>query len=216
MDHGSCETVWGLVQKYGKSNATFGLVERKLEPESPLEPKNIEDTGPESADLKQLIRKQWHISEHVSSTQIPPYSSAYKRAKAKRWSAGDTQRFYEAVENFGSDLLMVRAYLPEYSDRQVYEKFKLEERKNPQRLQAAILKKSHISIEQFEAKFGKIDEDQHYDPAKDPMLQHPPSPKLSLGIAPSELTDKNETVNEREPDLDPETQDGNGIMDLFM
>ncbi|UKJ88858.2 homeodomain-like containing protein [Theileria orientalis] len=158
-------TIWDMVQKHHKSSHV----------PTPIVVKNVNNTNSEAADEKDdmslLIREHYHISENVPSSQTLPFPNAYKNPKCVKWSYTETKRFYNAIETFGTDLLMVRAFMPEFTDRQVYDKFKLEERKNPQLMQNALQTHKSISLKQYEQKHGKIDTTTHYNPHTDPLLQ---------------------------------------------
>ncbi|UKK01235.2 homeodomain-like containing protein [Theileria orientalis] len=158
-------TIWDMVQKHHKSSHAA----------TPIVVKNVNSSNNEAADEKDdmslLIREHYHISENVPSSQTLPFPNAYKNPKCVKWSYTETKRFYNAIETFGTDLLMVRAFMPEFTDRQVYDKFKLEERKNPQLMQNALQTHKSISLKQYEQKHGKIDTKTHYNPHTDPLLQ---------------------------------------------
>ncbi|BAM41140.1 homeodomain-like containing protein [Theileria orientalis strain Shintoku] len=158
-------TIWDMVQKHHKSTHAS----------APVAVKNTNSINSEAADEKDdmslLIREHYHISENVPSSQTLPFPNAYKNPKSIKWSYTETKRFYNAIETFGTDLLMVRAFMPEFTDRQVYDKFKLEERKNPQLMQNALQTHKSISLKQYEQKHGKIDAKTHYNPNTDPLLQ---------------------------------------------
>ncbi|EKX72752.1 hypothetical protein BEWA_013110 [Theileria equi strain WA] len=195
------ETVWDMVQKHHR---TRGTVKKPKVVEQSTKNTYSDFVGNE---MENLIREHSHVSEHVPSSQTEPYADAYKKPKSLKWSAADTKRFYNAIEMFGSDLMLVRAFLSEFTDRQVYDKFKLEERKNPQLVKNALKIHRNISLGQYELKHGKIDVNTHYDPNKDPFLtDDAPTKKntLSLNHEPKPIEIASET---------PQVGD---ILNLFM
>lgn len=69
---------------------------------------------------------------HISS------SSYSNRAPADRWTAEDTELFFQGLRCWGTDFAMVSRLFPTRSRRQVKNKYKREERLNPQRIDAAL------------------------------------------------------------------------------
>ncbi|EAN31188.2 hypothetical protein TpMuguga_03g00451 [Theileria parva strain Muguga] len=171
------DTIWDMVQKHQKSGSNVNVNQTKT---VNVAPKEIEF---EDEDMNLLIREPVRITEDMPQNHTQPFINAYKNPKTVKWSYADTKRFYNAIETFGTDLMLVRAFLPEYTDRQIYDKFKLEERKNPQLMQNALQTHKSISLKQYEQKYGKIDTETHYNPNKDPfILEQPTDNKKSLQL----------------------------------
>ncbi|GIX64844.1 homeodomain-like containing protein [Babesia caballi] len=166
------ETVWERVQRLGRSQDPF---ERPVAVEPAQSASNV-DLSFFGADVQCLLGARHHVAD-TAFNKRGQYASAYKRTKSLKWSAEDTLRFYEAVRNFGSDLLMVRSMLPEFTDKQIYDKFKLEEKRHPDKLHLALRSRTKIPLEKFEKRHGKIDRSRHYDPSKDPVLLQKKSQK---------------------------------------
>ncbi|XP_056849102.1 uncharacterized protein LOC130494480 isoform X2 [Raphanus sativus] len=75
------------------------------------------------------------------------YHSYMNKTPRTRWSKQDTQLFYEGIQQFGSNLLMVQRLFrsperPKRTHHQIKLKFKLEERKNPLKLDDALSTRS--------------------------------------------------------------------------
>ncbi|XP_955137.1 uncharacterized protein TA04620 [Theileria annulata] len=171
------DTIWDMVQKHQKSGSNVNVNQTKT---VNVVPKEIEF---EDEDMNLLIREPVRITEDMPRNHTQPFVNAYKNPKTVKWSYTDTKRFYNAIETFGTDLMLVRAFLPEYTDRQIYDKFKLEERKNPQLMQNSLQTHKSISLKQYEQKYGKIDTETHYNPSKDPfILEQPTDNKKSLQL----------------------------------
>lgn len=218
----SDETVWGVVQRLGRAQDPFELPV-SVEPTQNAGNVDLSFFG---ADVQCLLGARHHVVDSAFNKR-GHYASAYKRAKTVKWSPEDTERFYEAVRNFGTDLLMVRSMLPEFTDRQIYDKFKLEEKRNADKLKLALKSNTNIPVEQFEKQHGKIDKSKHYDPGKDPVLLQK-RPQKSNRLALKKQVESYETsgkLEALEPMRDTEQEgegeaeaDGAGanIMDLFM
>ena len=65
------------------------------------------------------------------------------------WTSAETDQFYEAIEAFGSDLMMVRAIFKNKTDVQVKNKYKLELKRNPKRMADALEKKDRPNPRDF-------------------------------------------------------------------
>ncbi|XP_050946239.1 uncharacterized protein LOC103502758 isoform X2 [Cucumis melo] len=66
------------------------------------------------------------------------YQSFMDKTPRTKWSKSDTERFYEAVRQFGTDFCMIQQLFPGKTRRQIKLKFKSEERHHPFRLSDAI------------------------------------------------------------------------------
>ncbi|KAF2580879.1 hypothetical protein F2Q68_00005919 [Brassica cretica] len=70
------------------------------------------------------------------------YQTYMNKTPRTRWSKQDTQLFYEGIQEFGSNLSMVQQLFPERTRQQIKLKYKLEERKNPLKLNDALSTRS--------------------------------------------------------------------------
>eukprot|EP00252_Welwitschia_mirabilis_P004646 TRINITY_DN14949_c0_g1_i1.p1 TRINITY_DN14949_c0_g1~~TRINITY_DN14949_c0_g1_i1.p1 ORF type:complete len:563 (+),score=112.84 TRINITY_DN14949_c0_g1_i1:704-2392(+) len=61
-------------------------------------------------------------------------NSYINRTKAKRWSKVDTELFYKAMQQFGTNFEMIQRVFPGRTRNQVKAKFKIEERRHPFKL----------------------------------------------------------------------------------
>uniref|UniRef100_F6I0M5 Myb-like domain-containing protein n=1 Tax=Vitis vinifera TaxID=29760 RepID=F6I0M5_VITVI len=69
-----------------------------------------------------------------SSSHYINYQSYMDKTPTSRWSKSDTELFYEAVQQFGTDFSMIMQLFPGRTRNQVKLKYKMEERKHPLRL----------------------------------------------------------------------------------
>lgn len=117
-----------------------------------------------------LMKTKNKVNENLNNCQIEKYNNAYKKAKLCKWSEQQTNKFYEVIEMFGIDLMMVRALLPSFTDKQIRDKYKKEKKNNPYRIDQALKKNKEIDLEAYENEHGKIDHSTHhnyYDSASD-------------------------------------------------
>ncbi|SBT44209.1 high mobility group protein B3, putative (HMGB3) [Plasmodium ovale wallikeri] len=112
---------------------------------------------PRKNNTSLLMKSKYDMNEDFSRCQIEQYKDAYKRRKACKWSDDDTNRFYEAIEMFGIDLMMVRALLPSFTDKQIRDKYKKEKKMNPQKIEQAVRANKEIDLDAYEREHGKID-----------------------------------------------------------
>lgn len=70
------------------------------------------------------------------------YQTYMDKTPRIRWSKQDTELFYEAVQQFGTDLSLIQQLFPGRTRRQLKLKYKKEERQNPFRLHDALTNRS--------------------------------------------------------------------------
>lgn len=117
------------------------------------------------------------------------YQSFMDKTPRTKWSKQDTERFYEAVRQFGTDFCMIQQLFPGRTRRQIKLKFKSEERHHPFRLSDAITNRSK-DHSQFLSLIGQLQE--AANKAKHESNQ-------------DELTEN--TGDEEQPELSPETNE---------
>ena len=84
------------------------------------------------------------MEEGENHVQVKPdspvnYQTYMKKTPRTRWSKQETQVFYEGIQAFGINLSMVQQFLPERRTlHQIKLKYKLEERKNPLKIDDAL------------------------------------------------------------------------------
>ncbi|KAJ0229996.1 Homeodomain-like superfamily protein [Hirschfeldia incana] len=74
------------------------------------------------------------------------YQTYMNKTPRTRWSKQDTELFYEGIQEFGGNLSMVQQLFPDRTRQQIKLKFKLEERRNPLKINDALSTRSkHIT-----------------------------------------------------------------------
>ncbi|XP_058189045.1 uncharacterized protein LOC131306664 [Rhododendron vialii] len=76
------------------------------------------------------------------SSTYTNYQTYMNKTPRSRWSKQDTELFYKALRQFGSDISMIQQLFPGRSRTQVKLKYKKEERQNPLRLHEALTTRS--------------------------------------------------------------------------
>ncbi|PQM35716.1 transcription factor TFIIIB component B homolog isoform X1 [Prunus yedoensis var. nudiflora] len=83
-----------------------------------------------------------------ASSFLLNYQSYMDKTPTIRWSKQDTELFYEAIQQCGSDFTMIQElYFPGRTRHQIKLKFKKEERQNPLRINEAVLSRSTCSTD---------------------------------------------------------------------
>ncbi|CAI8619033.1 unnamed protein product [Vicia faba] len=83
------------------------------------------------------------VSERFTSTApLLNYQSFMDKAPRGKWSKQDTEVFYEAVRQFGTDFSMIQQLFPDKTRHQVKLKYKKEERQHPLQLSDAVNSRS--------------------------------------------------------------------------
>lgn len=86
------------------------------------------------------------------------YDFAYRKPKPTKWSIEDTNKFYEALEIYGSDQMLINTTLPQFQPQQIRQKFKAEMRNDPKRFNSALYgkKRKALDASKFEEQHGQI------------------------------------------------------------
>ncbi|XP_024401733.1 uncharacterized protein [Physcomitrium patens] len=79
------------------------------------------------------------------------YNSYSNRTPVERWKQEDTDLFYKALEQFGTDFELIQNLFPGRTRKQVKSKFKNEERLNPLRLSDALGHKTQDQSHHYRA-----------------------------------------------------------------
>ncbi|KAI3458869.1 hypothetical protein Pfo_015532 [Paulownia fortunei] len=100
------------------------------------------------------------------------YQTYMDRTPSTRWSKQDTELFYEAVRQFGTDLSMIQQLFPGRTRRQVKLKYKKEERQHPLRLREALTNrpKDHSHFEKVIERLQQIAAEENQNADKDDSI----------------------------------------------
>ncbi|CAH9103622.1 unnamed protein product [Cuscuta europaea] len=94
----------------------------------------------------------------VDSTLYYNYHTYMEKATRARWSKADTELFYEAIRQFGSDFSMIQQLFPGRTRTQVRLKYKKEEQRYPSRVLDALTTRAndHSRFEQVIERLKEI------------------------------------------------------------
>ncbi|KAL9259966.1 Transcription factor TFIIIB component B''-like protein [Drosera capensis] len=96
-------------------------------------------------------------SSNADNHEYYNYHSYMQRTPSTRWSMQDTELFYQAVSQFGSDFSMIQQLFPDRTRHQIKLKYKKEERQHPMRLFDALTNRAK-DLSQFELVIEKLQE----------------------------------------------------------
>ncbi|XP_022886533.1 uncharacterized protein LOC111402454 isoform X1 [Olea europaea var. sylvestris] len=100
------------------------------------------------------------------------YQTYMDRTPRVRWSKQDTELFYEAIQQFGTDLSMIQQLFPGRTRNQVKLKYKKEERQHPMRLREALTNraKDHSHFEKVIEHLQQIAAEEKQNSNKDDSI----------------------------------------------
>jgi len=121
--------------------------------------------NPQSLTVNAAVEKDLGMADfkRVEESGTRLNSATYSnRAKAEKWSKEDTELFYRAMTQFGTDFSLIARLFPGRSRRQVKRKYLIEDRADPRRVEQAIksrdqdpmMYKNLISVLQAQATEG--------------------------------------------------------------
>eukprot|EP00826_Nyctotherus_ovalis_P043612 TRINITY_DN4611_c0_g1_i1.p1 TRINITY_DN4611_c0_g1~~TRINITY_DN4611_c0_g1_i1.p1 ORF type:complete len:265 (+),score=59.04 TRINITY_DN4611_c0_g1_i1:229-1023(+) len=80
-----------------------------------------------------------------------------RKEKSEKWLPEETERFYKALQIFGTDFSIIVRLLPGRSRKQIKNKFNREERENPEKIDSILKQAGTCTLEEFEKCYGKLD-----------------------------------------------------------
>ena len=85
-----------------------------------------------------------------SGSKLPSYvTNAGTRVNPEKWSVEDTNLFYTALKEFGTDFSLIERLFPGRNRRQIKRKWLKEEKKNPVRIEEALNYRSEHPSQQY-------------------------------------------------------------------
>ncbi|RDY14066.1 bdp1, partial [Mucuna pruriens] len=158
-----------------------------------------------------------------SASTLFNYQTFMEKAPRGKWSKQDTELFYEAVRELGTDFSMIQQLFPDKTRHQIKLKYKKEERQHPLRLSDAINNhakdRSHykLLIERLQQASTKAEEDPSRD-ASEEVVDLTPGTNVctfdlfSLSFDISLLLEKVAEVATTKQDADVKAQEDSGAV----
>lgn len=79
-----------------------------------------------------------------------------RKEKSEKWLPEETEKFYKALQIFGTDFSIIMKLLPGRSRKQIKNKFNKEEKANPEKIDLILKTTGSYTLEEFEKCYGKI------------------------------------------------------------
>ncbi|PIN08722.1 hypothetical protein CDL12_18698 [Handroanthus impetiginosus] len=100
------------------------------------------------------------------------YQTYMDKTPIARWTKQDTELFYEAIRQFGTDLSMIQQLFPDRTRRQIKLKYKKEERQHPLRLREALTNrpKDHSHFEKVIERLKQIAAEENQNADEDDLI----------------------------------------------
>jgi len=80
-----------------------------------------------------------------------------RKEKSEKWSLEETEKFYKALQIFGTDFSIIVKLLPGRTRKQIKNKFNKEEKANPEKIDLILKNTGIYTLEDFEKCYGKLD-----------------------------------------------------------
>ena len=99
-------------------------------------------------DDEQQDREQrnWEVVDEREGDQFINSASRGKQRRTQRWTAEETERFFQAVSQWGTDFEMITRLFPRRTRREIKSKWTKESRQNPRRLDDAFRRRTKVDL----------------------------------------------------------------------
>lgn len=102
-------------------------------------------------DEEQQAREQrnWEVVDEREGDQFVNSASRSKQRRTQRWSVEETERFFHAVSQWGTDFEMITRLFPHRTRREIKSKWTKESRQNPKRLDDAFTRRTAVDLKAY-------------------------------------------------------------------
>lgn len=99
-------------------------------------------------DEEQQAKEQrnWEVIDEREGDQFVNSASRSKQRRTQRWSAEETERFFQAISQWGTDFEMITRLFPHRTRREIKSKWTKESRQNPKRLDDAFSRRVAVDL----------------------------------------------------------------------
>ncbi|KAI8578043.1 hypothetical protein K450DRAFT_190332 [Umbelopsis ramanniana AG] len=114
-----------------------------------------------SAMATDIPAEAMEIVEETSMSRVVNSQSYGKKSKSQRWNAEETEKFYNALAQWGTDFEMITRLFPERNRRQIKLKFVREERVAPKKVTDYLIRKiKPVDMEHYMSITGRTFENE--------------------------------------------------------
>lgn len=102
-------------------------------------------------DDEQQEREQrhWEVIDEHEGDQFVNSASRSKQRHTQRWTHDETERFFQAISQWGTDFEMITRLFPRRTRREIKAKWTKESRQNPSRLDAAFQRRVAVDLHAY-------------------------------------------------------------------
>ena len=102
-------------------------------------------------DDEQQEREQrnWEVIDERESDQFINSATRGKQRRTQRWTGEETERFFHAISQWGTDFEMITRLFPRRTRREIKAKWTRESRQNPQRLDDAFQRRTAVDLNAY-------------------------------------------------------------------
>ena len=80
-----------------------------------------------------------------------------RKEKSEKWHPEETEKFYKALQIFGTDFSIISKLLPGRTRKQIKNKFNKEEHENSDKIDLILKQAGTYTLEEFQKSYGSID-----------------------------------------------------------
>ena len=131
VQRATARTFGNLVSDFAKDMAAH----RQANPEL-YKSKSLADLASERAAALNEFKRVEENGTKLNSSSYANYT------QAEKWTNEDTEFFFQALKQFGTDFSLIQRLFPGRTRRQIKKKYLIEDRMNPKRVESAI---NHLS-----------------------------------------------------------------------
>lgn len=97
-------------------------------------------------ELQDREQRHWEVIDEREGDQFINSASRGKQRRTQRWSAEETERFFQAVSQWGTDFEMITRLFPKRTRREIKSKWTKESRQNPRQLDDAFRRRVKVDL----------------------------------------------------------------------
>ncbi|KAF8633003.1 hypothetical protein AX15_001600 [Amanita polypyramis BW_CC] len=151
-------SVAGAEENEGGFDYTQGLASSRFNVQVRIGPNGETIIDEESLVVDRAEAEDTQVYTHVVESDMTKFinSASYsKRFRGSRWSAEETERFYDALSQYGENYELIAYVLPGRDRKSCKNKFKMEDKKNPARINYSLNNRIPVDVKTLSRMTGK-------------------------------------------------------------
>ncbi|WFD42583.1 hypothetical protein MPSI1_001229 [Malassezia psittaci] len=94
-------------------------------------------------------QRNWEVVDEREGDQFVNSASRSKQRRTQRWSEEETERFFQAISQWGTDFEIITRLFPQRTRREIKSKWSKESRQNPKRLDDAFTRRTAVDLKAY-------------------------------------------------------------------